>query len=69
MDRWIITAEGFPPMRPFMCLELEQEDWAFDMEANMVSRPERWRNVRVWHYRNGVLTDVSTASPPKPRES
>lgn len=63
MERWIVTAEGRPPMRPFMMIELEEEQWARDLHANM--KPARWSNTRIWHYAQGEMKDVTdvTASP------
>lgn len=59
IERWVVTAEGRAPLRPFMIIEQEQESWARELHANMA--PERWVNTKVWRYFDGEFTDVTSA--------
>jgi hypothetical protein len=68
IERWIVIAEGRPPMRPFMIIEQEQESWARELHSNM--GPGKWVNARIWHYFDGEITDVTqTADSQNPQGS
>lgn len=57
IERWIVIAEGRPPMRPFMMIEQDQESWARELHSNMSA--DKWVNAKIWHYFDGEITDVT----------